>query len=85
MSPYLRRSFLQFSQILRRFSSKSTMADDMFLFWGSGSVPCWKAMIALDEKGFRGYKNKLISFDKNEQKGPDVLKFNPRGEVSYLG
>lgn len=38
-------------------------------------------MIALDEKGFRGYKNKLISFDKNEQKGPDVLKFNPRGEV----
>ncbi|VDI14493.1 glutathione S-transferase [Mytilus galloprovincialis] len=57
------------------------MAENMFLYWGSGSVPCWKAMIALEEKGFSGYKNKLISFDNNEMKGEDVLKLNPRGEV----
>ncbi|XP_052064586.1 glutathione S-transferase A-like isoform X1 [Mytilus californianus] len=61
--------------------NRHTMAENMFLYWGSGSVPCWKAMIALEEKGFSGYKNKLISFDNNEMKGGDVLKLNPRGEV----
>jgi glutathione S-transferase len=58
------------------------MAEDMFLFWGSGSVPCWKAMIVLEEKDFRDYKNKLILFRKKEQKSPEILKLNPRGEVS---
>ncbi|XP_052064587.1 glutathione S-transferase A-like isoform X2 [Mytilus californianus] len=63
--------------------NRHTMAENMFLYWGSGSVPCWKAMIALEEKGFSGYKNKLISFDNNEMKGGDVLKLNPRGESTY--
>ncbi|XP_062582103.1 glutathione S-transferase A-like [Saccostrea cucullata] len=57
------------------------MATNMFLYWGSGSIPCWKAMIVLEEKGFGGYKNKLIEFSKQEHKGPDVLKLNPRGQM----
>uniref|UniRef100_K1QJ85 Glutathione S-transferase A n=1 Tax=Magallana gigas TaxID=29159 RepID=K1QJ85_MAGGI len=57
------------------------MAENMFLFWGSGSIPCWKPMIVLEEKGFGGYKNKLITFSNKEHKGEDVLKLNPRGQV----
>ncbi|XP_065941583.1 glutathione S-transferase A-like isoform X4 [Magallana gigas] len=57
------------------------MAENMFLFWGSGSIPCWKPMIVLEEKGFGGYKNKLITFSNKEQKGEDILKLNPRGQV----
>ncbi|XP_061177605.1 glutathione S-transferase A-like [Saccostrea echinata] len=57
------------------------MAENMFLYWGSGSIPCWKPMIVLEEKGFGGYKNKLITFSKKEHKGEDILKLNPRGQV----
>ncbi|XP_050389630.2 glutathione S-transferase A [Patella vulgata] len=57
------------------------MASNMFLFWGSGSVPCWKPMIALEEKGFGGYPNKLIKFSEKEHKAEDVMKLNPRGQV----
>ncbi|XP_028819233.1 glutathione S-transferase A-like isoform X1 [Denticeps clupeoides] len=57
------------------------MAEDMFLFWGSGSPPCWRAMIALEEKGLQGYKNKLLSFEKGEHKQPEVLEVNPRGQL----
>lgn len=38
-------------------------------------------MIVLEEKGFGGYKNKLITFSNKEHKGEDVLKLNPRGQV----
>lgn len=62
----------------------SAMAGEMFLYWGSGSIPCWKPMIVLEEKGFGGYKNKLVSFSNKEHKGEDVLKLNPRGQVGIL-
>ena len=55
----------------------------MFFYWGSGSPPCWKAMIVLQEKGlWEGIPNKLLEFSKKEHKGEDVLKMNPRGQVS---
>ncbi|KAL5014838.1 hypothetical protein ScPMuIL_009108 [Solemya velum] len=57
------------------------MAETMFLYWGSGSPPCWATMLALEEKGFSGYRNKLLSFSKKEQKREDVLKLNPRGQL----
>jgi glutathione S-transferase len=57
------------------------MAADMFLYWGSGSAPCWRVMLALEEKGLSGYGNKLISFDKDENKSEEILKWNPRGQV----
>ncbi|XP_049329516.1 glutathione S-transferase rho isoform X1 [Astyanax mexicanus] len=57
------------------------MAEDMLLFWASGSPPCWRVMIALEEKNLQGYKNKLLSFDKQEHKNPEVLQINPRGQI----
>ncbi|XP_041361182.1 glutathione S-transferase A-like [Gigantopelta aegis] len=55
--------------------------ENMFLYWGSGSVPCWKAMLALAEKGFTNYKNKLCSFQKKEHKSEEILALNPRGQL----
>lgn len=60
------------------------MAADMFLFWSSGSAPSWRVMLALEEKGLGGYQNKLISFDKQEHKGEDLRKWNPRGQVAMM-
>ena len=40
-------------------------------------------MIVLQEKGlWEGIPNKLLEFSKKEHKGEDVLKMNPRGQVS---
>ena len=55
---------------------------NMFLYWGSGSSPCWKAMIVLAEKGlWEGVPNKLLEWSKMEHKSEEVLKLNPRGQV----
>uniref|UniRef100_A0A671U0F2 Glutathione S-transferase rho n=1 Tax=Sparus aurata TaxID=8175 RepID=A0A671U0F2_SPAAU len=58
-----------------------TMAKDMTLLWGSGSPPCWRVMIALEEKNLKGYNHKLLSFDKKEHKSEEVMKMNPRGQL----
>uniref|UniRef100_A0A672JWJ9 Glutathione S-transferase A-like n=1 Tax=Sinocyclocheilus grahami TaxID=75366 RepID=A0A672JWJ9_SINGR len=54
------------------------MAQSMLLYWGSGSPPCWRVMIALEEKQLQGYKHKHLSFDKNEHKCEEVKALNPR-------
>lgn len=61
-----------------------TMAKDITLLWGSGSPPCWRVMIALEEKDLGGYNQKLLSFDKMEHKSQDVLSLNPRGQVRLV-
>ena len=63
------------------FLTSNMGKDDMFLFWGSGSSPCMRVMIALEEKGFNGYPQKRCDFSKKEHKGPDVMALNPRGQV----
>lgn len=62
------------------------MADkNMFLYWGSGSAPCWKAMIVLEEKGlWKGIPNKFCEWSKGHHKTEEVLELNPRGQVSTL-
>ncbi|KAK7480655.1 hypothetical protein BaRGS_00028127 [Batillaria attramentaria] len=55
--------------------------EGMFLYWGSGSAPCWRPMIVLEEKGIKGYGSKMISFSNKEHKGEEVMKLNPRGQV----
>ncbi|KAG7500459.1 glutathione S-transferase A-like [Solea senegalensis] len=57
------------------------MAQDLTLLWGTGSPPCWRVMIALEEKKLQGYNHKLLSFDKNEHKSQEVLDINPRGQL----
>lgn len=53
----------------------------MMLYWGSGSPPCWRVLIALEEKNLQGFQHKLLSFDKGEHKSEEVMKLNPRGQV----
>lgn len=60
------------------------MADGMFLFWGSGSTPCMRVMMVLEEKGFSGYQHRQISFEKRENKCEEILKLNPRGQVIMI-
>ncbi|XP_029023196.1 glutathione S-transferase A-like [Betta splendens] len=57
------------------------MAQDITVMWGSGSPPCWKALIALHEKNLQGYNSVLLSFDKKEHKSQQVLDINPRGQL----
>nr|ANW83217.1 rho-class glutathione S-transferase [Sebastes schlegelii] len=57
------------------------MAQDMTLLWGSGSPPCWRVMIALEEKNLQGYNQKLLSFEKMEHKSQEVLDINARGQL----
>ncbi|XP_030644279.1 glutathione S-transferase A-like [Chanos chanos] len=57
------------------------MAKDITLHWASGSPPCWRVIIALEEKNLKGYNQKLLSFDKGEQKEKETLDINPRGQV----
>jgi glutathione S-transferase len=54
--------------------------DSIFLYWGSGSIPCWRVQISLEEKNI-DYEHKLLSFQKNEHKSEEVLQHNPRGQV----
>ncbi|XP_061596986.1 glutathione S-transferase A-like [Cololabis saira] len=56
------------------------MAKDMTLLWGSGSPPCWRVMITLEEKNLQGYNQKLMSFEKMDHKSQEVLAINPRGQ-----
>ncbi|XP_044191610.1 glutathione S-transferase A-like [Thunnus albacares] len=57
------------------------MAQDMTLLWGSGSPPCWRVMIALEEKNLQGFNQKLLSFEKMEHKSQEVIDINPRGQL----
>lgn len=59
------------------------MASKVFLYWGSGSAPCWRVLLALEEKGVP-YESKLLEFSKNDHKGEEVLKWNPRGQLPTL-
>ncbi|XP_042362561.1 glutathione S-transferase A-like [Plectropomus leopardus] len=57
------------------------MAQDMTLLWGSGSPPCWRVMITLEEKKLQGYNQELLSFEKMEHKSKKVMDMNPRGQL----
>uniref|UniRef100_A0A3P8TY58 Glutathione S-transferase rho n=1 Tax=Amphiprion percula TaxID=161767 RepID=A0A3P8TY58_AMPPE len=57
------------------------MAKDMTLLWGSGSPPCWRIQIMLEEKQLQGYNQKLLAFEKMEHKSQEVLDINPRGQL----
>ena len=56
------------------------MSQKIILYWGSGSVPCWRLQLALEEKHIQ-YENKFLSFDKKEHKSDEIMKLNPRGQV----
>jgi glutathione S-transferase len=53
------------------------------IFWGSGSGPAWRVLLALAVKGVP-YESHLLSFSKGEHKTPEMLAMNPRGKVPVL-
>ncbi|XP_070702190.1 glutathione S-transferase A-like isoform X2 [Pempheris klunzingeri] len=55
----------------------------MSLLWGAGSPPCWRVQITLEEKRLRGYKHRLLSFERGEHKSQEVLEINPRGQNQF--
>ena len=53
------------------------------IFWGSGSAPAWRVLLALAIKGVP-YESHLLSFSKGEHKAPELVAMNPRGKVPIL-
>ncbi|XP_064414470.1 glutathione S-transferase rho [Latimeria chalumnae] len=55
--------------------------SEMFLYWGSGSPPCWRIQLVLEEKKLSDYRHKLLSFEKGEHKSAEIMALNPRGQL----
>lgn len=53
------------------------------VFWGSGSGPSWRVLLALAIKSVP-YESHLLSFSKGEHKSPEVLAMSPRGKVPVI-
>ncbi len=53
------------------------------LYFISGSPPCWTVMLALEFKRLV-YRQRRLDNAKREQKSPEFLKVNPRGQVPVL-
>lgn len=53
------------------------------LFWGSGSGPAWRVLLALEVKGVP-YQSRILSFARGEHRSPEVLALNTRGKVPAL-
>ncbi len=53
------------------------------LYWGSGSPYSWRVLLALEHKELP-YESRLLHFDKQEHKSPQMLKLNPRGRLPVL-
>jgi glutathione S-transferase len=52
-------------------------------YWGSGSPPSWRAMLALEHKKL-AYDSRLLSFAAGDLKKPEYLAINPRGKVPAI-
>jgi glutathione S-transferase len=53
------------------------------VFWGSGSGPAWRVLLALAIKGIP-YESRLLSFAKGEHKSPEILAISARGKVPVV-
>jgi glutathione S-transferase len=53
------------------------------IFWISGSPYAWRVLLAAEVKGVP-YVSRLISVSKGENKTPEYLAMNPRGQVPLI-
>jgi glutathione S-transferase len=53
------------------------------IFWGSGSPFSWRVLLALEYKGV-SYTSRMVEFSKRENRSPEFLLMNPRGQVPVL-
>lgn len=61
----------------------ATEKAKIMVFWGSGSPPAWRVLLALELKRL-SYESRLLEFSKGDTKTPDYLALNPRGKVPTL-
>jgi glutathione S-transferase len=57
--------------------------SNLELYWGSGSQPSWRVLLALEVKKIP-YQSKLLSFSEGEHKTPEFLAMNPRHKVPTI-
>lgn len=50
------------------------------VYWGSGSMPAWRALLGFRLKGVP-YEGHLLSFSARDTQKPEFLALNPRGKV----
>jgi glutathione S-transferase len=55
----------------------------MEIFWGSGSGPAWRVLLAAEIKKVP-YTSRLLSFSSGEHKSSEMLLMNPRGKVPVI-
>ena len=55
----------------------------MEIFWGSGSGPAWRVLLAAEIKKVP-YTSRLLSFTSGEHKTREMLLMNPRGKVPVI-
>jgi glutathione S-transferase len=53
------------------------------VFWGSGSGPAWRVLLALAIKGVP-YESRLLSFAKGEHRSPEMQALTARGKVPVV-
>jgi glutathione S-transferase len=53
------------------------------VYWGSGSPPSWRVLLALEHKALP-YESKLLSFAAGDLRKADYLAINPRGRVPAI-
>ncbi|MDX8350654.1 glutathione S-transferase family protein [Cognatiyoonia sp. IB215446] len=53
------------------------------LYWISGSPPAWRVMLALTLKGI-AFENRQLDHGAGENRAPEYLKLNPKGQVPTL-
>lgn len=53
------------------------------VYWGSGSGPAWRVLLTLELKQLE-YHSHLLQLTKNQQKDPELIKLNPRGQIPVL-
>lgn len=62
---------------------KDTGMSELEVFWGSGSQPSWRVLLALELKQVP-YTSRLLSFSAGEHKTPEFLALNPRHKVPTI-
>lgn len=53
------------------------------VFWGSGSTPAMRVLLAFAAKG-QPYESRLLSFSARDTRTPEFLAINPRGKVPAI-
>jgi glutathione S-transferase len=57
--------------------------SELEVFWGSGSQPSWRVLLALEVKRVP-YVSHIVSFSAGDHRKPEFLQLNPRHKVPVI-